>query len=45
MLKDSTLEEAKAAIAEYDRDGDGTIGYEEFIRMVLPKDAKVRIAH
>jgi hypothetical protein len=31
-------------IAEFDTDGDGTIDYAEFIRMLLPSDAKYTIA-
>lgn len=30
-------------IADYDLDGDGMIDYEEFMRMVLPKDLKIKI--
>lgn len=31
-------------IAEFDTDGDGTIDYAEFIRMLLPSDTKYTIA-
>ena len=43
MVDNASLDSAKAYIAEYDRDGDGSIDYEEFMRMLLPKDAKVRM--
>ena len=31
-------------IAEFDADGDGTISYEEFIRMLLPKTLNFKLA-
>ena len=34
----------KKYVSEFDRDNDGRIDYEEFMRMVLPKDLRIRIA-
>jgi len=31
-------------LSEFDRNSDGRIDYEEFMRMVLPSDLRIRIA-
>eukprot|EP01138_Halocafeteria_seosinensis_P011538 gb/GECG01011786.1/.p1 GENE.gb/GECG01011786.1/~~gb/GECG01011786.1/.p1 ORF type:complete len:496 (+),score=75.49 gb/GECG01011786.1/:1-1488(+) len=43
-LADEPPEEIEEYIKEFDRDGDGVIDYEEFIRMVLPKDVRIKPA-
>lgn len=44
VLKEESPERIDQYVAEFDRDGDGKIDYEEFMRMVLPKDLRIRIA-
>lgn len=43
VLKDEPPEVIEKYIAEYDTDKDGTINYEEFLRMLLPKTLKFRV--
>ena len=43
-LGEGDREQAAKYLAEFDRDNDGKIDYEEFMRMVLPKDLRIRIA-
>jgi calmodulin len=48
ILKESdptreTNEKLASYIAEYDLNGDGVIDYEEFMKMLLPKDTKYKI--
>jgi len=43
-LKDEPEDVVRAHIREYDTDGDGTISYEEFIRMLLPKSLNFKLA-
>jgi len=43
VLKDEPTEVIERYIAEYDIDGDKTISYEEFLRMLLPKNLKFRV--
>lgn len=44
VLKDEPDEKIKQYIAEYDADGDGMINYQEFLKMLLPKDLKYKIS-
>ena len=44
VLKDEPIEKIEKYIAEYDLNKDGFIDYEEFLRMLLPKNLKVRVA-
>ena len=42
-MKNESEEKIASYISEYDKDGDGTINYEEFMRMLLPKSAAFKI--
>lgn len=44
VLKGEPLDQIEKYIKEFDTDGDGTINYEEFMRMLLPKDMKYQIS-
>ncbi len=43
VMKNESPEKIAKYIEEYDIDKDGTISYEEFMRMLLPKDLKFKI--
>jgi Ca2+-binding EF-hand superfamily protein len=43
-MKDEPPEVIQKYLEEFDADGDGQINYEEFMRMLLPKDLKFKIA-
>mmetsp|Transcript_48967 Transcript_48967/g.136224 ORF Transcript_48967/g.136224 Transcript_48967/m.136224 type:complete len:315 (-) Transcript_48967:524-1468(-) len=44
IMKDQSREQVKKWLDEYDLNKDGKIDYEEFMRMVLPKDLKFKIS-
>lgn len=43
IMKDEDPAKIEAYIKEYDTDKDGTINYEEFLRMMLPKNLKFKV--
>ena len=42
VMKDSTAEQVRTWMAEYDTNGDGLLQYEEFVNMMIPADAEMK---